>query len=69
MIIGIDKDPQAFFDRLRPEELLKWKGDYERILARERDSENKVKMPWMVPAWTRGLEMVNNSISKQKVIL
>ena len=62
-----DIDP--FFRRLSDIEINRWKADYERIIKKNDPANDgdKAKTPWMLPAWSRGLEMVNKIINERNI--
>jgi hypothetical protein len=59
-------DIKEFFRSLPGETRLNWKRNYERLIAFEKGKIyiKAIKMPWMLPAWERGLEMLNEVISE-----
>lgn len=56
----------GFFGRMDLRGLKVMRAKLEQGLKRERDPNAKVKMPWMVPAWTRGLDIVNELITHKE---
>lgn len=71
-------DPRLFFETMTPERRQIWKARYEELLSIEngtycpktnmlgKQMNYPARMPWMVPAWTRGLELVNQVIQQKK---
>ncbi len=60
-----EENIKRFFRQLSDKDLISWRETYLKRIAEENNPDKKIKFPWMLPHWQKGLELCEQVISEK----